>query len=132
MKKKIGTYQLGYRWVDLYYDPETTGGNFTWVPKGKSHSEMVIGFNYGYSDKPYGTLFHEALEAAAADVNGRFNREGFDGDASDVVVFMFDHNQHSEISARVSYFIKQCHEDFFKAWKAHRHSLKKKTSTRGK
>lgn len=110
---KIGTYQLGYRWVDVFADPEKFDGSFFMHPgENKDHSEIRVGCA-GQLDEPYAVLVHEVIEAACVDVGVRFIPSSvYVKSASDVYRFFFDHNQFTEIAARVSWFLWQCNTDF--------------------
>jgi hypothetical protein len=112
----VGTYQLGWRWVDLVIDPNRRGGSFemrTGTEFDKEHPRplMVIGGEYSVSDA-YEVLVHEALEFVACEAGTRFrSTHAYATSASDVYMFMFDHNQLTEIAARVGNFIWQVKED---------------------
>lgn len=111
---KIGTYQLGYRWVDLFADPEEMGGNFFFMPDDTySHSRIRVGFRYECIDDCWCVLFHEAMEAIITEMECRYKPTScYISGASDIYRFYFDHNQFTEIAARLAMFIKACIKDF--------------------
>ena len=117
-KFKIGTYQLGYRWVDLFADPTAEGARFNSMPDGKRHASITVGMGYTSSGRPWGHLIHEVVEFALSEIRGRFvYSDVFDDRATDTVVFHFDHNQLNELAARVGWFAQKCLRDFEKAYR---------------
>ena len=125
-KFKIGTYQLGYRWVDVYADPgEGRGAHFETMPDGMGHARITVGMNYSSSCKPWGNLTHEALEFTLSEIRGRFvYSDVFDDRATDTVVFHFDHNQLNELAARVGWFAQKCLRDFDRAYRKCRRQIR--------
>jgi len=114
---KVGTYQLGYRWVDLLLVPGS-GAHFDTMPDGRGHSKITVGMDYYAADKPWGALIHEVMEFSLSDLRGRFvYNDVFDDRTTDCVVFHFDHNQLNEVAARVGFFAHKCHDDFFRAFR---------------
>lgn len=111
----IGTYQLGWRYVDVIACPDETGGSFCWMPDGNERSRIRVGFNYsaGEIETVFAILVHEALEALIEDQNCRFRPTStFVRCASDVYVFHFDHNQFTDIAAKLGVFLWEIREDF--------------------
>lgn len=115
---KIGTYQLGYRWVDLFADPKETGGSFYLMPDDTpSHARIRIGFDYREIDHPWCNLFHEVMEFVIAGIGCRCKPTGhYIEGCSDIYTFHFNHNEFTEIAAQVGMFIKNCKADFEAAW----------------
>lgn len=110
----IGTYQLGYRWVNVFAEPESCSGSFTWHPNNNTsdHSEIRVGMA-GKGDEPYAVLLHEVIEATCADLGTRFRKTSvYVESASDAYQFFFCHSQFTEIAARTAWFLWQINQDF--------------------
>jgi hypothetical protein len=108
----IGRYQLGYRMVTLWAEPGTGGA---WLNLCKNKEEAQIHVHMQDRDPAYsfGHLCHEIWEMATDELHCLFRKtNAFMDSASDTVHFHFDHNQHTEINCRASYFVWQCMEDF--------------------
>jgi hypothetical protein len=121
---KVGTYQLGYRWVDLFIERDSESGNFTWFPDNpsgpknpKSHAEIVVGVD-GTEWAAWVVLVHEACEAIMSDMGLRFRPSNrYVERSSDLYTFHFDHNQFTEVAARLGALISDCRSDFVKSVK---------------
>lgn len=115
--KKIGTYQLGWRWVDLYLDNNGEGASFEIMPDNpkKSGAKIVIG-NAGQDvAECWKTLCHEAMELALTDCMARFRHDEAFSRASDMYYFFCHHNQFTEATAMLGSFLLDCHKDFNKS-----------------
>lgn len=116
----IGRYQLGYRMVSLWAEPGTSGG---WFNLCKNQDEAQIHVCMEYKDLGYAfqVLSHEVWEMACDDERVIMEpKNAFVESASDCVWFFYNHNQHTEITARASYFILSCVDDFRAAFKKFR------------
>lgn len=114
----IGRYQLGFRMVNLWAEPGTGGA---WLNMCRDGQEAQIHVHMEDDDPSYsfGHLCHEVWEMTIDELHCEFRKtNAFMSTASDTVHFFYDHNQHTEICCRASYFIWKCLDDF-KA--AHRH-----------
>lgn len=100
--------------VSLFAEPELIGANFNLCRRG-AEAQIHVGMDYGDPAEAFGILCHEVWEMAMEDNASSFKPNAFIEDASDCRWFFFNHNQHTEISARASYFIWECMEDFKKA-----------------
>jgi len=110
---KIGTYQLGFQFCDVFADPKETGGCFYWMPEGQERSRIRIGFDYDDIETPFSILVHETMEFLIEIQGGRFRpTSGFVRSASDVYRFFFDHNQMTEIAAKLGCFLWDIRKDF--------------------
>ena len=111
---KIGTYQLGWRWVDVYAEPGHTGGWFYFMPDGgQSHTRIRVGFDYSDIDDSFCILVHEAMEALIDDAGCRMRpTSNFCRNASDLYRFAFDHNQMTDIAAKLGCFLWSIRKDF--------------------
>lgn len=111
---KIGTYQLGWRMVELWAQPGETGATFNLCCHQKI-ATIKCGMNYKDPAEAFACLCHEVWEMAMDELMCCYRPKAFVEHASDTYHFSFDHNQHTEISARASYFIYTCFDDFKKA-----------------
>lgn len=73
--------------------------------------------SYDHFDRSYMVLFHEVLEMIMMDMGVSFKPMSFEPNVSDVRNFMYNHNQHTEIASRASWFIMKCDQDFKAAFK---------------
>jgi hypothetical protein len=111
----IGRYQLGWRMVNVYADPNLLGGHFNLCRHG-AEPQITIGMDHRSADESYGVLVHETLEMLMDDMGCAFIPKVFETNASDTYRFMFNHNQHTEISSRAAHFFWQCWNEFNKAF----------------
>jgi hypothetical protein len=134
---KVGTYQLGYRWVDVFLDPKYSGGSFDFMPgwgpnDPKVHSEMIVGCDHA-AWKSWGVLAHEAMEAVMSDMGLRFNATvRICPNSSDNYTFIFDHAHFTEVAARVGAFISEAGAEFSRAVEKLREEVKKPKPTKRK
>jgi len=123
--KKLGTYQLGWRWVDVYLNPNEAGAEFQVMPGGKgSNARIILGLGQPQIESAWGNLNHESLEMTLTLLGCRWRPDDqFSCDASDTYVFSFNHDMFSEAVAQSSVFTWLVKDDFEKAWKKH-HKIK--------
>ncbi len=115
---KIGTYQLGWRWVDLYADPKGIGGGcFSTFPDEHEHARITVGMDFDDEAHVFAVLCHEVWELAINEQMCSYTPRAFEQNASDIHVFFFDHNQHTEICSKAGFFIWKCIDDFKAAFK---------------
>jgi hypothetical protein len=111
----VGTYQLGYRYVDLYLEPDSLGGSFqlnSGDPAKQRHATMTLGADHDCMSDLMEVAAHETFEAACQELGCRFKPcTVYVANASDVYYFHLDHNQMSEITARVGNFLWQIGPD---------------------
>lgn len=108
---KLGTYQLGFQWVDLWVDPTNRDGAFEFHPDRKSFCTVTVGIRSDGYAEVLGTLMHELLEATACDLGARYKRSGMFTESSDCYYFQMNHNDFTELCARAAYFISMCQVD---------------------
>lgn len=113
---KVGTYQLGFQWVDLWVDPSgDSEGSFDFLTDEKRNGRLTVGIaNKDYGDA-LGTLLHEAIEVMADDMQVRFRHSNSYTQSSDMYTFIMDHSQFTELCARAGSFVRQCQVDFMVA-----------------
>lgn len=122
---KVGIYQLGYVWTEVWLNPLECGGDFHCMPgncrdpqKPKQPARLTIGTADRQLWCCWGVLVHEALENLLCDLGVRFRASAaYSASASDTFVFHFNHNQFSEASLRLGSFLCEVRADFEKAWK---------------
>jgi hypothetical protein len=120
----IGRYQLGWRMVNLYGVPKLAGANFN-LCRDRDDSFIECGLDCRDPAEALGWLCHEAWEMTMEDMVCCYRPKSFNENASDTYHFFFDHNQHTEICSRASFFLWQCWDDFKRAHrKAHRKARK--------
>jgi len=124
----IGRYQLGWRMVNLYAEPNDTGAWFNLCRDGQD-AQIHCGMDYHGAVWAFGVLCHEVWEMAMDDAGCAYKPKAFEEGASDVVSFFFNHNQHTEITARASFFIWSCFDEFVAAHKFCRHHRKEQKRT---
>ena len=113
----IGTYQLGWRNIEVFADPTERGGAFYFAPEPGKLSRIRVGMDYAEIRDAWSVLQHEALEMLMADHGARYLKSGsFCAGASDAYSFYFDHNQLTEIAAKLGHFTFDVHDDFSAAW----------------
>ena len=113
----IGTYGLGYRPVDLKVRASTKDdatSNFVLDSRKNSTIELCLRKSWGST---VSTLLHEAWELSALDMGVTYLPECFPGICpSQGRVFMFDHQKHAEIAARVGEFVAESMKEVEKYW----------------
>lgn len=112
MKKKfadeihIGKHQLGWREIDLYVQPYSSGGSFQAVPGDGRDAIMKIGMDHDCWPEVMEVILHEAHEFNLCDLGVGYRPQNvYSGNCSDGVFFMYNHNQHTEACARTAYFL---------------------------
>lgn len=114
---KIGTYQLGWRWVDVFADPTSFGGTFKMIDHQNEgeHAKITVGFKDDKISDAMEVLTHEALEFLLGEHNYQFHpTRSYAPYATDAYHFMFDHNGLTEVAAKLGCFLWNIH-DVFKA-----------------
>lgn len=114
----VGKFQLGWHMVNLYVMPYERGGMFNVNKDGHSEPEMHIGINEKDLGRIWTTLAHEAMEFAIGQVDCSYApRNAFEPDVSDVPLFVFNHNQFTEIAARSGLFLYNVKDVIAQWWK---------------
>lgn len=112
----IGTYQLGWRWVEVFANLESFGGTFN-MNNGTSgdlkHAKITVGFKSGSCFDCFEVLTHEAMEFLFSEHNVQFSpSHAYAPYASDAYHFMFDHNVLTEVAAKLGHFLWDIRKDF--------------------
>lgn len=112
----FGRFQVGYRLVEFYAMPYSTGGWFNLVANGDRWPEIHIGMDHGCAEASHAVLTHEVMEMCLQDNHAAFQPKAFVDSASDCYQFIFNHNQFTQIAAATSYAILESYKDFHEAW----------------
>jgi hypothetical protein len=123
----VGTYDLGAESVELYVRPGT-GADFSThsgTVRKRQIAAIYVGMDYATWDGVVTCLLHEAKEAVEMRMGVRLRPDiDFSRDAAGWYFFS-THAQHSEMCARVGYFLAQCLPDVERIWKQWRKPPKK-------
>lgn len=114
----IGTYQLGWRWVDVYGQRNERSGAYFFMPDDKpSHARIKVGMDHGSAADAFQVLAHEAFEFLADEGQCRYRKTGsYEPNASDNCFFIMDHSAMTEIIAKTGWFLHQIKKDFDAAY----------------
>lgn len=127
----IGRYQLGYRVVNLWAEPGKGGAWFNLCKGGTEEAQIHVHMEDEDPAYAFSHLCHEIWEMALDDQHAVFHKSNaFMDSASDACHFFYDHNQHTEVSCRASFFVWKCMEAFKAAhakFKEHREAAEKQT-----
>lgn len=113
--KKLGTYRLGYRLVDVFTDPRSYSGSFDMLPGKNRHGRLLVGLA-GTLEDAWSVLTHEAIEALLTDMALRFVPAPQFSASADGYVFHFDHKALSELAPRLGIFQCRAAGDLRRAW----------------
>lgn len=116
---KVGSWQLGFQMMTVYAQPGVNHGCYSLCD-----GDMHIGLKQPTEYHLMNVLMHETIEAVASQMGLRFNRTPAFNEGSDRFVFIFDHQQFSELCERSSYFVASAMAKLRPIWKA---ELKKST-----
>jgi hypothetical protein len=116
-RKKVGSYILGIRAVDVYWE---RGGDGSFYGAGSGKDNTVGEINIGI-DLPWfqllGVVLHEALEMALNDMCCRWRPSNRYSEDNACYLFTMTHDQFSEAVARVGSFLADCLPDLATAHK---------------
>ena len=116
MRKKLGVFELGLHRVRLFAT-HGTGGAFSTLPGDNGPPQIEVGIDRNDWSFVVGILMHEAMEFSAHTMGFRFTP------ACDVAcdnggyMFLMDHTQFSEATARASEFVAAAIPVLEKHWK---------------
>jgi hypothetical protein len=100
----VGEYQLGYRPVRVYADPDDNGGRVEFIPKDKQATKIVIGCDDTWPET-FSVLLHEAYECVLSEAGFRYRASPTYSSAASEFLFILSHNQLDEAHTRVAYFL---------------------------
>lgn len=116
----VGTYQLGYRWVELWHRPLKNGfgGSFQFTPEtngNRTHTCILMDFSQP-QDTAWEILLHELVEGTMHDLELSYKRAGRYTNNTESFHFFFNHQEYTEVMGRVGSFMGACAADFIKTW----------------
>lgn len=129
MNKTVGLYRLSEHNCRLILRPGT-GARFEMTPGDKGLATIYIGADEKLFLYLMESLYHEAMEFTAAEMNVRFEHTNLYSFVGDRYYFFFDHRQFSEICARSVCFVDDCQSDLKKAWREWKKPKPKKRKRR--
>jgi len=113
---QVGKYRLGFKWVRLVADTNSSGGRVILLPEDKGSPVVYVGIQ-GPWVLSVTTLLHELYEAALIDLNTRFEMNPSLSSESSEYLFVVTHNQLDEAHEKVGRMLIQALPDLFKAHK---------------
>lgn len=118
-KKFIGSYYLGYDWVDLYLR-DGVGGDFDLLPETNRKEGSCARISMGVEQKQWSrvmtSLLHEAMELAITKRQCRFwHAQGGMNDLGGFFFFM-DHRQFTEVCGDAGEFMAKAQHPLYKQW----------------
>lgn len=126
----LGNFDFGREVVGLLAEVGSGSGevNMSWANPKKSHKAyhsrveglpyITVGLDQTTWGMCLGVLLHEAVEFAMIQRQVRFRNEESHSKSLAGFTFIFDHEQYTDIIARVGPFIAACQTAMNKAWKA--------------
>ncbi len=115
MNKTVGVYRLSEHNCKLTLRPGT-GAGFHMTPKDKGVATIYVGADQEKFLYLVESLYHEAMEFAAAEAGVRFENSSLFAFSGDRYHFSFSHPQFAEICSRAVNFVEDCRSDLRKAW----------------
>jgi len=115
MKKLIGKYYLGDGKVNVFFRPEL-GGEFRFFPDDGDLGEIVIGMDYNHWYEVVAVLIHECQEFIMCQRRLRYRK---DRDVEDqaAYVFIFNHQDYTQICLDIADFLVNILPDMNTKWK---------------
>ena len=96
-RKHLGTFFLGWEWVDCFADPTTSGGHFMFCPDTPARRpEMQVGIDYRNWWEVLNVAMHEATEHALARLRCTFTNCQEQVRDTQHIQFHFNHGQFTE------------------------------------
>lgn len=101
----VGTFQLGWTNVDLYLDPDESGGCFYFAPNDKDTPRIRVGLDGMSWRDVVEVLLHETLELVLTRRDLRYVPTGRIACGHDSYVFHCDHNDFTQAVAEAAAFM---------------------------
>lgn len=114
-QKIVGNYELGHQSVQLVLR-DGNGGEFYTVPEVGSTPRIKVGAD-GKWFRVVEILHHEAMELAMTMVGVRFCPAPDNGMDNGGYLFVMNHTQFAEASARTAQFMAACLPDLARAYR---------------
>lgn len=118
---KLGRWQLGWRYVNVFVKPKEIGASFNFCLEGEE-AQMSIGLQYDDFRRVVDSLMHETMEMSMVEQGCSFTRtDAWERNVTDAYTFHMNHSQFTEATTRASWFMCNVMEDLRKAYnKYHR------------
>lgn len=119
MKESIGTFFLGWEWVEVFVDSTVMGGHCMPCPDtpGK-RAEMLIGTDYRAWWEVLNIAMHESLEHCFARLECTYRRRNEQVIDTQHLTFLFDHGRFTEAVGRSAAFLEEVLPLVRVAWEA--------------
>lgn len=115
----IGTWALGWRNVDLYGRKGANGGEFYFLPDARANARIKLSIDYEHWSEVLNVLLHETGEFLMQDRNHAYRQSGDRARDANNLLFVFRHEEWSEIAAHQADFVADCYEHVRAAWERH-------------
>lgn len=112
---KVGVYDLGSESVEIMAR-SGIGAEFTTRSDEQMMPLVTLGFDNTW-EGIVANITHELAELTAVRMNCRYHDSVDYARDNGARLFVYTHTQHSEVCARVGYFLAACYDDLSKAWK---------------
>lgn len=119
----IGKYRMGWRWVLLRANPDSSDGSCCFAPDEPKITTMTVGIR-GPWPMTVATLLHEAIETAISEFELRYRPVGQLSGSSAGNLIVMTHCQFSEVSDRAGDFMANTMPALRRAWAANRRKKK--------
>ena len=117
MMTKVGNYALGTRRVNVFLDPTLVGASFDSRWSDTKGARVIVGTKGHNWHRVVGNLCHEVGELVLSDLRARWTPDVDYSEGSDGYFFHYNHDIHSEATARVGCFIADALPDISRAFK---------------
>ena len=126
MRKKIGTFKIGYVPVDFFVTESEGGGTFRATMSEEENSWIEIGVGHPQLDWTIDAMLHEIVEMSACHENKIFEPVGGFHWNTQNRLFVFTHKEFCDIIGRVSTVIEEVIPLVKKEWKMFHKKKKEK------
>lgn len=131
MNKRVGSYRLGFEWVELRLAGVHSGQFFLNPHQGET-GFIQVGHYDGHYSLLLPTLLHELLEYAACRTMARFAAAPSASRSSSGYLFVMDHEKFAEIVQQAAEYMAACEKDLKKVLAEVRKELKAKSKPKTK
>lgn len=114
---KVGTYDFGREYVDVYAVPSEMGGSFHSEPEDTpQYCRIKIGLDHKSWWEVVDVAFHETFEGLMYRAGHIHEPLGALSAATDNRIFVFNHAQYGELCARAAFFLSKLLPDLATVW----------------
>jgi hypothetical protein len=111
----VGIYECGWNSVEVVLR-DGDGGEYFMIPEKGRGPRIKLGADQDTWQKLVAVLMHETLELVMDTLKHRYIAWQNMGNSHDGYLFMFDHPQFCDITARAAELMAACLPDLAKAW----------------